>query len=82
MAKRQREPIRVEAYVTVGGVERNVDTLTEEQRRYLGTCLKTRYLNNLFAGRAVFSPREELPPVGEVFPGEKDKDEGPAAWDG
>lgn len=54
MAKRAREPIRVEAYVTVNGVETNVDDLTPEQRHKLSIWLKTTYLNALWRGKAVF----------------------------
>lgn len=54
MAKRIREPIRVEAYVTVNGEEVNVDTLTQEQKQQLATWLKKTYLNELFRGQAVF----------------------------
>ncbi len=42
MAGRQREPIRVEAFVTINGQKVNLDTL------------KVAYLNALFRGKAVF----------------------------
>lgn len=54
--RRQREPLRVEAYITVGGKLTNVDTLTENQRERLGTWLKATYLNELFSGQAQFTP--------------------------
>lgn len=52
MAKRSREPIRVEAYVTVNGVETNVDDLTPQQRGELATWLKLTYLGELWRGKA------------------------------
>lgn len=55
VAKRNREPIRVEAYVTVDGKEVNVDELTPEQKVKLATWLKVTYLNELFRGQAVFT---------------------------
>lgn len=54
MAKRQREPIRVEAFVTVNGQEVNIDTLPKEKRNEIGAALKVTYLNALFRGKAVF----------------------------
>ncbi|BAK99383.1 hypothetical protein OBV_21850 [Oscillibacter valericigenes Sjm18-20] len=54
MAKRQREPIRVEAFVTVDGQEVNIDTLPQEKRSDIGAALKVTYLNALFRGKAVF----------------------------
>lgn len=58
MAKRIREPIRVEAFVTVDGQEVNVDTLTPEQKVRFATALKKTYLNELFRGQAVFYEKE------------------------
>lgn len=58
MAGRKREPIRVEAYVTVNGIETNVDDLTPEQRERLGTWLRVTYLNELFRGQAEFFAAE------------------------
>lgn len=54
--RRQREPLRVEAFITVGGEATNVDTLTEPQKERLGTWLKATYLNELFSGQAQFTP--------------------------
>lgn len=60
MAKRQREPIIVKAYVkTADGVEVDVDTLTPEQKRAFATQMKITYLNALFRGQAVFRRAEE-----------------------
>lgn len=58
MAKK-REPIRVEAYVTVDGKEVNVDTLSPEQKRKLSTWIKLTVCNELYRGRAVFTAKEE-----------------------
>ena len=51
-----KQKIKVISYVRVG--EKLVETsqLTPEQKRQLGTWLKTTYLNALFAGQAVFRP--------------------------
>lgn len=54
MAKRQREPIRAEAFVTIHGQEVNIETLPEEKRSEIGAELKVTYLNALFRGKAVF----------------------------
>ena len=55
MAKKQREPIIVKAYVkTADGGEVDVDTLTPEQKREFATQMKITYLNALFRGQAVF----------------------------
>ena len=59
MGKRVREPIRVEAFVTVDGREVNVDTLTPEQKVKFATALKKTYLNELFRGQAVFCEKEQ-----------------------
>lgn len=59
MAKRERPPITVKAYVKVNGVETDVDTLNEEQRRRLGTAIKVTMLNELFAGQIRFYPASE-----------------------
>lgn len=60
MAKRQREPIIVKAYVkTADGGEVDVDTLTPEQKRAFATQMKLAYLNALFRGQAVFRRAEE-----------------------
>lgn len=55
MAKRNSEPIRVRAFVTVNGKEVDVDTLSPEMRKELGTQLMLKYMNTMFRGRAVFS---------------------------
>lgn len=59
MAKREREPIRVEAYVTVNGAEVNVDDLTPRQREELATWLKLTYLGELWRGKAEFFTKGE-----------------------
>ena len=58
MAKKERPPITVKAFVKVNGVETDVDTLTPEQRR-LGTMINVTLLNVRFAGQAHFYPVEE-----------------------
>lgn len=59
MAKRERPPITVKAYVMVNGVETDVDTLDDERRRQLATAINTTVLNTFFAGKARFYPAEE-----------------------
>lgn len=58
MAKRNNEPIRVRAFVTIDGQEVDVDTLSPEMRQEVATQLKVKYLNALFRGTAVFSVKE------------------------
>ena len=55
MAGRKTEPIQVEAYIDIGGAERNLDEMTPGQRNYIGARLRVRCLNAMFMGRAVFS---------------------------
>ena len=59
MAKKERPPITVKAYVMVNGVETDVDTLDDERRRQLATAINTTVLNTFFAGTARFYPAEE-----------------------
>ena len=56
MAKRERPPITVKAYVKVNGVETDVDTLDEARRGQ--TAIQVTVLNTFFAGRANFYPAE------------------------
>ena len=55
MARCADKPIEVKAYVTVGGQEVDVDTLSPEMRRELGTQLSLRWFNAMFRGQAVFT---------------------------
>ena len=55
MAKRHNEPIRVRAFVTVNGETVDVDTLSPEMRKEVGTQLMLKYMNAMFRGQAVFS---------------------------
>ncbi|MCQ2439452.1 MAG: hypothetical protein MJ074_06795 [Oscillospiraceae bacterium] len=54
MAKRNREPIKVVAYVTINGEEVDVDTLSPEMRQKVATQLKLKWMNAMFRGQAVF----------------------------
>lgn len=54
MAKRNREPIRVRAFVTINGEEVDIDTLSPEMRNEIGARLKVQWLNAAFRGQAVF----------------------------
>lgn len=55
MTRRRGEPVRVEAFVSVGGREENMDALPEKERREIGAALKVAYLSALFRGKATFS---------------------------
>ena len=59
MARRQQEPIKVRAFVTVNGEYVDVDTLSPEMRREVATQLKLKWMNAMFRGKAVFSVAEE-----------------------
>ena len=51
--------IRTRAWVRVGNESVDVDTLSPEMRQALAEKLALTYFNTLYAGRAVFSPRED-----------------------
>ena len=57
MAKKEREPIRVEAFVKISGEEVNIDTLDTETRKKIGTQLALTYFNELWRGQAVFKTK-------------------------
>ena len=57
MAKRVTK-IKAISFVRVGEELVEVSKLTPEQKVELATWLKCTYLNNLFAGQAVFKPAE------------------------
>lgn len=65
MAKK-REPIKVTAYIHVGDQLVDVDTLTPNQRDYVGARLRMEFLNSIHRGQAVFTTN--LPPRESVFP--------------
>lgn len=60
--------IKAVSYIKAGENLVSTDDLTPKQKAYVATVLKTRYLNELFAGRAVFEPSKPLPPAKEAFP--------------
>lgn len=64
----KQEPIRTRAFVHVGGELVDIDSLTAEQRSFVGAHLRVAMLNAAYEGRAVFWA-EGLP---ERFPEEKD----------
>lgn len=53
------QEIKTVSYVHVGDKLVNTQDLDSEQKKQLGTWLKTTYLNALFQGQAVFQPLEE-----------------------
>ena len=53
------QEIKTVSYVHVGYKLVNTQDLDSEQKKRLGTWLKTTYLNALFQGQAVFQPLEE-----------------------
>lgn len=58
MAK-EAPKIKVISYVRVGEDLVETSQLSPENKQRLATWLKTTYLNNLYAGRAVFRPAGE-----------------------
>ena len=54
MAKRERPPITVKAYVMVNGVETDVDTLDDERRRQLATAINTTVLRKIRSRRSAW----------------------------
>lgn len=56
---KEKRKIKVISYVQVGEELVETSRLTPEQQRELGTWLKCTYLNQLFAGEAVFRPAGE-----------------------
>jgi len=48
------QPLKTEAYVRIDGRLVNTVDLSTEQKERLADWLKTTYLNNLYAGQAVF----------------------------
>ena len=50
MAKKEREPIRVETFVKVGGVEVNTRDLNDEQRRALARWINETAIRAAFPG--------------------------------
>ena len=65
MAK-QQEPIRTEAFVHIGDRTVNIETLTPEQRSYVGAQLLSTMLNAGNEGKAVFAV-EGLPERDLIF---------------
>jgi len=58
MAKEQK--IKAAAFCYVGGILTPVSELNDEQRERLAVGLRAAYLNEIFLGRAVFSPPPEF----------------------
>ena len=56
--------------MTVNGKECNIDDMTPEQKCFVGTHIKMTYLNAIYIGKAVFTPKKPLPDIREVFPEE------------
>jgi len=67
MAKREQVPIRTVSYIHVGGELVDTAALTAEQKVFMATKLKERFLNELFIGKAEFRA-EGLPHEEKVFP--------------
>lgn len=47
----------MEAFVRINGEEINIDTLSSELRRKVGTQLALTYFNELFRGQAMFTEK-------------------------
>lgn len=62
---KKREPIKTESYIPIDGKRYKVSDLNEEQKQYIGACIKIKLLNAQFQGQATFYA--DLPPAEEVF---------------
>lgn len=65
---RQTQKIRTVSYIHVGDRLVNTDDLNDEQKKYVATILKQRYLNALFRGKAEFGLPADMPAAEDVFP--------------
>ncbi len=68
MAKRVTK-IKAVSYVHVGDQLVETSQLTAEQKKQLGTWIKTTYLNELFRGQATFRPADQDPAGAAELPG-------------
>lgn len=59
MAENQKVPIRTESFVTIDGVEVNINTLSQQKKDEIGAGLKMAWLNALFTGQATFNVEEQ-----------------------
>lgn len=57
---KKNQKIMVRSWVHVGGELVEVDSLPPEERKRLAAELKVRWLNDIFAGRVVFSLPDEF----------------------
>lgn len=62
MAKKEQRKIKCISYVHVGDKLVETSQLNPEQKERLASWLKVTYLNNLYAGKAVFWAEGETPP--------------------
>lgn len=67
MAKRNSEPIKTRAFVTIKGILYNLDELNDAQRDFVGAHIKADLINGAMMGQAKCWP-VGLPPLDEVFP--------------
>lgn len=65
--RKNKAPIEVIAVVQVGDKLYNLDEMTPEQKKFVGTHIRLNLLNGAYAGKAEFYA-PNLPPVEEVFP--------------
>ena len=56
MAGKRKRSIRTEAFITIDGMETNIDTLSPQKKNEIGGLLKAAWLNALYAGKAAFYP--------------------------
>jgi len=59
MAANQKVSIRTEAFVTIDGVEVNINALSQQKKDEIGAGLKMAWLNALFTGQAAFHAEEK-----------------------
>lgn len=67
MAKRNSEPIKTRAFVTIKGIVYNLDEMNEAQSDFVRAHIKADLVNGAMMGRAKCWP-VGLPPLDEVFP--------------
>lgn len=68
MAKRVTK-IKAVSYVHVGDQLVETSQLTAEQKKQLGTWIKTSILNEMFRGQATFRPADQAPAGAAEIPG-------------
>ena len=63
---RKQQEIKVDAYVNIGETLVDIDSLTKQQRDYIGKVLNYQGVRAALGNRGVAKP-PKLPPIEEVF---------------